>query len=133
MDAKVQAQIDLIKNIIVETLPVEQIYLFGSYAYGTPHKDSDLDFYVVLNDEVQLRDIDAVIKIRKAIRDKKICRWIFWPANTRLFPATKQQPLSRKRLPIKECLSMADSKDPKHWFEFAEMDLNTAEFFNHPQ
>jgi predicted nucleotidyltransferase len=71
MDAKVQEQIDLIKNIIVETLPVEQIYLFGSYAYGTPHKDSDLDFYVVLNDKVELRDIDAVIKIRKAIRGKK--------------------------------------------------------------
>ena len=71
MDAKVQAQIDLIKNIIVETLPVEQIYLFGSYAYGTPHKDSDLDFYVVLDDKVELRDIDAAIKIRNAIDLKK--------------------------------------------------------------
>ncbi|GBR75551.1 DNA polymerase beta domain-containing protein [Candidatus Termititenax persephonae] len=71
MNPKVQEQIDLIKNIIVATLPVEQIYLFGSYAYGKPHQDSDLDFYVVLDDKVELRDIDAAIKIRKAIRDKK--------------------------------------------------------------
>jgi len=26
------------------------VLLFGSYAYGTPHKDSDLDLFVVLND-----------------------------------------------------------------------------------
>lgn len=26
------------------------VLLFGSYAYGTPHKDSDLDVFVVLND-----------------------------------------------------------------------------------
>ena len=71
MDVKVQEQIDLIKDIIVQTLPVEQIYLFGSYAYGTPHKDSDLDFYVVLNDNVQLRDIEAAITIRKAIALQK--------------------------------------------------------------
>ncbi|GBR75547.1 DNA polymerase beta domain-containing protein [Candidatus Termititenax persephonae] len=71
MNPKVQEQIDLIKNIIVATLPVEQIYLFGSYAYGKPHQDSDLDFYVVLDDKVELRNIDAAIKIRKAIDRKK--------------------------------------------------------------
>jgi predicted nucleotidyltransferase len=26
------------------------VLLFGSYAYGTPHQDSDLDIFVVLND-----------------------------------------------------------------------------------
>ena len=26
------------------------VLLFGSYAYGTPHQDSDLDLFVVLND-----------------------------------------------------------------------------------
>jgi len=71
MKKKVQEQVNLLKDIIVQTLPVEQIYLFGSYAYGTPHKDSDLDFYVVLNDSVQLRDIDAAIRLRKAIAAKQ--------------------------------------------------------------
>lgn len=28
-----------------------KVILFGSYAYGEPHKDSDVDIYVVTNDE----------------------------------------------------------------------------------
>jgi predicted nucleotidyltransferase len=36
----VRAKLDTLARIIVEIVPVEQIYLFGSYAYGTPHKDS---------------------------------------------------------------------------------------------
>jgi predicted nucleotidyltransferase len=71
MEASVQAELDMLKDIIVNTLPVEQIFLFGSYAYGTPHKDSDLDLYVVLKDEVKMRDIDAAIQIRLAIDRKK--------------------------------------------------------------
>jgi len=43
----VESELDKLKDIIVNTVPVEQIYLFGSYANGTPHKDSDLDLYVV--------------------------------------------------------------------------------------
>ena len=64
-------ELDTLKEIIVNTVPVEQIYLFGSYANGIPHKNSDLDLYVVLNDSVQMRLIDAVTKIRLAIGRKK--------------------------------------------------------------
>jgi len=64
-------ELDTLKEIIVNILPVEQIYLFGSYANGTPHKDSDLDLYVVFNDNIQMRLIDAVTKIRLAIGRKK--------------------------------------------------------------
>ena len=67
MDMAVQDELNKLKELIVNTIPVEQIYLFGSYAYGTPHKDSDLDLFIVLKDEVPLRDIDAAIKIRLAI------------------------------------------------------------------
>ncbi len=44
----IRSELDTLTKIIVDTVPVEQIYLFGSYAYGTPHTDSDLDLYVVL-------------------------------------------------------------------------------------
>jgi len=69
MNSSVQAELDKLKEIIVKTLPVEQIYLFGSYAYGNPHKDSDLDLFVILKDEVLLRDIDAAIMIRQALSE----------------------------------------------------------------
>lgn len=67
----VQAELDKLKDLIINAIPVEQIFLFGSYAYGTPHKDSDLDLYVVLKDEVQMRELDAGLQIRMAIARKK--------------------------------------------------------------
>jgi len=69
MNSAIQSELDKLKELIINTLPVEQIYLFGSYAYGNPQKDSDLDLLVVLKDEVQLCDIEAAIKIRLAISE----------------------------------------------------------------
>ena len=46
--------IENIKTEIVERLkPLNpnKIILFGSYAYGTPDEDSDIDLYVVTNDD----------------------------------------------------------------------------------
>jgi len=31
----------------------EKIFLFGSYAYGTPRADSDYDFFVILKDATE--------------------------------------------------------------------------------
>ena len=39
---------------LAETYNPQTIYLFGSYAWGTPHEDSDLDFLVILNNDVPL-------------------------------------------------------------------------------
>jgi len=33
---------------IVEKLAPEQIILFGSYAYGAPNQDSDVDLFVIM-------------------------------------------------------------------------------------
>jgi len=33
---------------IVEKCDPEKVILFGSYAYGTPHKDSDIDLFVIM-------------------------------------------------------------------------------------
>jgi len=71
MTTAIQSELETLKEIIICTVPVEQIWLFGSYAYGTPHKDSDLDLYVVLKDDVQIRMVDAAITIRLAIGRKK--------------------------------------------------------------
>jgi predicted nucleotidyltransferase len=33
---------------LVQTFQPEQVILFGSYAWGTPHKGSDIDLYVIV-------------------------------------------------------------------------------------
>jgi predicted nucleotidyltransferase len=50
----------------------EAIYLFGSYAYGTPHEYSDLDVYVVVPDSVGMRQLDIVDEITGLLSDKKL-------------------------------------------------------------
>ncbi|MCL2067626.1 MAG: nucleotidyltransferase domain-containing protein [Treponema sp.] len=59
--------LDVIAKIIAETVPVESIYLFGSYAYGTPNKDSDLDLYIVFKDELPMRELEAITAVSMAI------------------------------------------------------------------
>jgi predicted nucleotidyltransferase len=71
MDEAIQTELDKLKELIINAIPVEQIYLFGSYAYGTPHKYSDLDLYVVIKDDVPMRDLDAGLQIALAISRKK--------------------------------------------------------------
>jgi predicted nucleotidyltransferase len=71
MEKKVEEQLSIIKDIITRTIPVEQIYLFGSYAYGTPREDSDLDIYVVMRDDAPLRDLDAGRMIDHALYGHK--------------------------------------------------------------
>jgi predicted nucleotidyltransferase len=71
MNRKIERELEKIKNIIVSTAPVEQIWLFGSYAYGTPRKDSDLDIYVVLKDDAPYREVEILDKIGLALFGKK--------------------------------------------------------------
>ena len=52
MDIKIMNDLELFKEDILKIAPTEAIYLFGSYAYGTPNKESDLDVYVVVPDDV---------------------------------------------------------------------------------
>ncbi len=68
--------IEELKHEIVERLkPLEpeKIILFGSYAYGTPNEDSDVDLYVVTKDEFipqSFKDkMNVTKKVSRAIRD----------------------------------------------------------------
>jgi predicted nucleotidyltransferase len=67
----IMEELDVIKDIIINTIPVEKIYLFGSYAYGTPKDDSDLDIYVVMKNEAEFLPLDAMKMIGRAIRNYK--------------------------------------------------------------
>ena len=58
--------IEKLKKEIVERLrPLnpQKIILFGSYAYGNPTKDSDIDLYIVTNDEFMPRSWREKVQI----------------------------------------------------------------------
>ena len=45
---------------IVAALDPERVILFGSYAYGTPHADSDVDLLVIVDTDAPLDDLAVV-------------------------------------------------------------------------
>jgi predicted nucleotidyltransferase len=63
---KLKREIIQISDAIKAVVPVERIYLFGSYAYGQPDEDSDYDFFMVLPDE-GIKPIEAVRQARFAL------------------------------------------------------------------
>lgn len=60
-------EINALKDCFVEQLSPLNVYLFGSYANGTYDENSDLDFYIVVDDSHT--DLLALIsKAYKAVR-----------------------------------------------------------------
>jgi len=71
--------IERLKPQIIEALmPLkpDKIILFGSYAYGTPNEDSDIDLFLLKDDltidETRLYEREARKQIRKFIYKHKI-------------------------------------------------------------
>ncbi len=62
-----EEQIQEIVRRIVEGYAPDRIILFGSYAYGTPTEDSDLDLLVVKADDAPRRA--RALSIHKMLRD----------------------------------------------------------------
>ena len=50
---------------LVESFHPQKVVLFGSYAYGTPTPDSDVDLLVVM--ETPLRNVEQAVEIRKVV------------------------------------------------------------------
>jgi predicted nucleotidyltransferase len=67
--------IEELKPLIVErlkSLNPNSIILFGSYAYGTPTKDSDIDLFI--EEKIKNESIDAIamVKLRDLMKKYKI-------------------------------------------------------------
>lgn len=68
-----ERKIDKILNEIVKKLQREykplKIILYGSYAYGTPNIDSDIDLLILKN--TSERSVDRFVKVKKIIYNPK--------------------------------------------------------------
>ena len=59
-----------VKNEIIEDLRAvdpEKVILFGSYAYGTPTQDSDIDLYIVTKENYIPATYDENLQIKKRV------------------------------------------------------------------
>jgi predicted nucleotidyltransferase len=56
----------IVRKIKKEYQP-EKILLFGSYAYGNPGKDSDIDLFIIK--ESNKRRIERFCEVRRIVRD----------------------------------------------------------------
>ena len=64
---KVEKEIkEYIEVLHKDKLPIKKVILFGSYAYGNPDRDSDIDLCILTND-ISKRKIDLIKEVRKAI------------------------------------------------------------------
>ncbi len=64
--------IDELANVIKKEFSVQKIILFGSHAYGQPHKDSDVDICVIMETNLPFPEQAAIIrlKLREKIKEK---------------------------------------------------------------
>ena len=62
----INQEIMVIAEAIKSAIPVERIYLFGSYANGTPSESSDYDFFILIPDG-GIKPLDAMREARYSL------------------------------------------------------------------
>ena len=67
--------IEKLKPEIVQALmplQLDKIILFGSYAYGHPNQNSDIDLLITKDNDIQHIDAKAMVKLRGLMKKYKI-------------------------------------------------------------
>jgi len=65
--------IEEVKNRLIKTYNPSEIYIFGSYAWGCPDEDSDLDLVVVV-DHLEKDRYKAMADGHKALMDLRLSK-----------------------------------------------------------
>lgn len=67
--SRVLRAIDKIKQSIIEKFGPDKIILFGSYAYGSPGRESDVDFLVVMpfREKAAYKTIEILESVKPSI------------------------------------------------------------------
>ena len=66
-DEAIKKMIGMVVEKIKAAYKPEKIILFGSYAYGDPHRDSDIDLLIIK--ETDERPIDRRMIVRRIVAD----------------------------------------------------------------
>jgi predicted nucleotidyltransferase len=66
MSKQISKQIQTIRDRLIKKFRVKQIFVFGSYAYGNPDSQSDIDLCIVA-DMQNKRKIDFMRDIRREL------------------------------------------------------------------
>ena len=72
-NAPFSEKMDFIRDIILKSVKkniIKKVYLFGSYAYGEPDEDSDVDLCVVIDNKSDRPEVQ--LKIKCVLMDNKI-------------------------------------------------------------
>ena len=67
MPAATRTEINKIVKRLVDAYRPEKIILFGSYAYGVPHQDSDVDLLIIKTTSQPF--LDRLAQVRKILTD----------------------------------------------------------------
>jgi len=63
MKNDIQEELNTLVQAIASNTKIESIFLFGSWAYGIPKPDSDLDIYLIIPDnEIDICELNAEIR-----------------------------------------------------------------------
>ncbi|MCL1836048.1 MAG: nucleotidyltransferase domain-containing protein [Treponema sp.] len=68
----IKEKLNVIKEVILKSVQAKQIYLFGSYAYGTPTENSDIDIYAVIPDNFNKGIIDTMGEVINQLYNNNI-------------------------------------------------------------
>jgi len=66
-DEKIKEIISIVVEKIKNEYQPEKVILFGSYAYGKPVEESDIDLFIIK--ETEKKRVDRYCEVRKILRD----------------------------------------------------------------
>ena len=97
MNQRIQNELEIIKESVLTVVPdTEGIYLFGSYAYGTPREDSDLDVYVVVPDAIQENPLSLGAEIQSSLYKRLNTPLDLMVGKSSVFKRRQQEPTLQK-------------------------------------
>ena len=108
-----------IKDTIISAVPVEKLYLFGSFANGTPNENSDYDFYMVIPND-SMRPLDAINKAYLAMRGLKRKPVDLLAGTVDIF-SRRSEGVTLERKIAREGVILYERNDISEWVRLAEI------------